>query len=116
MNTPNVASRHAQTLEEIKAMSENYSNMQAICTEQIRKIDALQNKVDLLQVALDDSRHAERVYRHKLIRLASAMENISLLTTQAEGIMKDAREIDELATNAEAADEAPVSLNKEPSA
>lgn len=96
------ANRHATTLAEIQQMTEDFRRMQSEVAGLHRDLDARDNKIDLLEKALSESRDGEKVYRRKLIRLAAAMSNIGLLSREAEAIMKDSREVDEVMTEAEA--------------
>jgi hypothetical protein len=111
MNSPNpptdtmTANRHATTLAEIQQMTEDYRKMQMELATCYRENDAKMNKIELLETALMESRNGEKIYRRKLIRLAAAMEMIGRLSSEAEAIMKSAREIDEIETEKEARSE-----------
>lgn len=98
----NTANRHATTLAEIQQMTDDYRRMQTQVAELQRALDQRDNKIDLLEAALSDSRSGEKIYRRKLIRLASAMEMMVRLGADAELIMRDAREVNEVAAEAEA--------------
>jgi septal ring factor EnvC (AmiA/AmiB activator) len=96
------ANRHAQTLAEIQQMTTDYRSMQLKVASYERDLDAKDNRIELLEAALLESRNGEKVYRRKLIRLAAAMEMMVRLGQDAEKIMRDAREIDEVAAEGEA--------------
>lgn len=104
--------RQATALDEIRTMHEDLQRMSQELGGAYRELDARQNKIDLLQAELAKSQDGEKVYRRKLIRMAAHQEQIGKvaqllfsLVEQSVAIMKDAREIDDVATEREAAGE-----------
>lgn len=87
--------RHAAAFAEIKAIETAY-NQAVVENERLRRdVDKLQNKVDLLQDALDQERQDGKIYQRKLIRLAASMSGINALTAEAHQIMTDMKEVKE---------------------
>jgi hypothetical protein len=93
--------RHATALAEMQQLRDDYQTMLAEVTEARRTIDRLTNRTELLETSLSESRQGEKVYRRKLIRLASAMDLMTKLAADAEVIMRDAKEVNEAAVEEE---------------
>lgn len=94
--------RQATALDEIRAMHEDMQRMSQDLSAAYRELDSRGNRIELLETALQDSRTNERVYRRKLIRLASAMSMIGKLSEEATVIMQSVQEIEEVTAENEA--------------
>lgn len=90
-----VAQRTAAAFAEIRALEEQHAALEAENASLKRAVDQQDNKIDLLQAALDDERQNSRIYQRKLIRLATSMAGIGALTAEAEKIMRDTKEVEE---------------------
>lgn len=102
--------RQATALEEVRGMHEDLQRMSQDLSTAYRELDARQAKIELLEAELAKAQDGEKVYRRKLIRMAAHQEQIGKvaqllygLVDQSVTIMKDAREIDDVATEREAA-------------
>jgi hypothetical protein len=106
------AQRQANALDDIRQMHEDLQQQSLELSKCYRELDARQNKIDLLTEELAKAQDSEKVYRRKLIRLAAHQEQVGKiaqllysLAEQSVAIMKDARELDDVATEREAATE-----------
>lgn len=102
--------RQATALDEIRNMHDDLQRITQELGAAYREVDARGNKIELLEVELAKAQDGEKVYRRKLIRMAAHQEQIGKvaqmlygLVEQSVAIMKDAREIDDVATEREAA-------------
>lgn len=101
--------RQATALDEIRTMHEDLQRMSQELSAAYREIDSRGNKIELLEAELAKAQDGEKVYRRKLIRMSANQEQIDkvaeLLTglvAQGVAVMRDAREIDDVATEREA--------------
>jgi hypothetical protein len=87
--------RHASTLAEIRRMHDEYRAMQDELSDARRTIDQQQNKIELLEHTLHQTRSERNICQRKLIRLAEAMSMMHTLSEKAHAIMLDAKEWEE---------------------
>jgi gas vesicle protein len=93
MNNPaQPIERRAEALAELRTLHEEHAEQARIIEGQRKTIERLEDKVDLMQDSLTESRQNERVVTRKLIRLAAAMANMSTLAKVAEEIMHSVKE------------------------
>lgn len=104
------AHRQATALDEIRSMHDDLQQMAEKLSAAYRDIDAQQNMIELLKAELAKAQDAEKTYRRKLIRLAAHQEQygkvgefLTSLAAASAGVMRDAREVDEVAAEREAA-------------
>ena|SRR5690242_2350502 len=89
---PSQIERRADALAELRQLHSDFEVLEKRYKDQERVIERLTDRNNLLLDELRTSRQHERVATNKLIRLATAMANIGMLSREAEEIMRSARE------------------------
>lgn len=89
---PSPIERRAGALAELRQLHSDFEILERKSREQERIIDRLTDRNNILLDELRTTRQHERVATNKLIRLATAMSNIGMLTHEAEEIVRSARE------------------------
>ena len=89
---PSPIERRADALAELRQLHSDFEVLEKRSKDQERFIERLTDRNNLLLDELRTSRQHERVATNKLIRLATAMANIGMLSREAEEIVRSARE------------------------
>jgi len=84
--------QRADALAEMRQLHSDFEVLQHKAEDQARLIDRLNDRNGLLLDQLRISQQNERIAVRKLIRLATAMSSIGMLSREAEEIVKSARE------------------------
>lgn len=101
-----ITERQASALDEIRQLHAAYADLLRKTEEDRRTIERQEDRNNLLLDELRTSRQNERVITRKLMRLASAMTNMSRLAVDADEIMRSTRDWqDETPEQAEAEQE-----------
>lgn len=79
--------QQADALEELRRMHSDHEMLQAQAAQYRHTIGQLQFRVEFLTDQVYTSQQNERVAMRKLVRLAGAMKNMSVLAKEAEIIM-----------------------------
>lgn len=93
-----VTERQAVALDEIRQLHADYADLMAKADEDRRTIERQADRITLLVGDLRTAQQESKVYQRKLIRLASAMTNMSRLAADAEEIMRSVQEWEEETT------------------
>lgn len=80
--------RQADAVEEIRQLHRDHEILQAQLAQYRHSVGQLQFRVEYLSDQLHTAQQNERVAFRKLVRLASAMTNMSTLAKEADEIMR----------------------------
>lgn len=90
-----ITERQAGAIDEIRQLHADYADLMRKTDEDRRTIDRQADRITLLVSDLRTAQQEAKIYQRKLIRLASAMTNMSRLAADADEIMRSVQDWEE---------------------
>lgn len=87
-----VTERQAGAIEEIRQLHAAYADLLRKTAEDRRTIERQEDRIEMLITDLRTAQQESKVYQRKLIRLASAMTNMSRLAADADEIVRSVQD------------------------